>query len=102
MEARITTRPWFCITRSAGGTRGRLTSIARIDTGMAQPLEKQMIIGSLFDRLTDEAPRNSREILPPEREQRERHKASGARDLPSLLNTRRSETDTPEELELGR
>ena len=69
---------------------------------MAQPLEKQMIIGSLFDRLTDENPRNSREILPPEREQRERHKASVARDLTSLLNTRRSESDIPEEFERTR
>ena len=64
---------------------------------MAPPLEKQMIVGSLFDRLTDENPRNSREVLPPEQEQRKRHKASVARDLTNLLNTRRSESDIPEE-----
>ena len=66
---------------------------------MAQPLEKYRVVASLFDRLTDEEPRNSREVPPPERDQREHYKASVARDLTSLLNTRRSESDIPEEFE---
>src|SRR5579871_4634371 len=66
---------------------------------MAGPHEKSMVIASLFDRLTDYEPRNSREVLPPERDQREAYKASVARDLTNLLNTRRSESDIPEEFE---
>jgi type VI secretion system protein ImpF len=66
---------------------------------MAGPPAKSMVVASLFDRLTDYEPRDSREILPPERDQREAHKASVARDLTNLLNTRRSETDIPEEFE---
>ena len=58
-----------------------------------------MVIASLFDRLTDAEPRNTREVLPPERDQREAYKASVARDLTHLLNTRRSEADIPEEFE---
>jgi type VI secretion system protein ImpF len=69
---------------------------------MAGPPAKSMVIASLFDRLTDYEPRNSREILPPERDQREAYKASVARDLTNLLNTRRSEADIPEEFEYTR
>jgi type VI secretion system protein ImpF len=57
------------------------------------------IIASLFDRLTDYEPRNSREVPPPEWEQLREHKLSVARDLTNLLNTRRSESDIPEEFE---
>jgi len=69
---------------------------------MAGPPEKVMVIASLFDRLTDYEPRNSREILPPERDQREAYKASVARDLTHLLNARRSEAEIPEEFEYTR
>jgi type VI secretion system protein ImpF len=58
-----------------------------------------MVIASLFDRLTDYEPRNSREVLPPERDQRQEYKASVARDLTNLLNVRRDEGDIPEEFE---
>lgn len=58
-----------------------------------------MVIASLFDRLTDHEPSNSREILPPEADQRAAHRASVARDLTHLLNTCRSEADIPEEFE---
>jgi type VI secretion system protein ImpF len=61
-----------------------------------------MVIASLFDRLTDYDPRNSREILPPDWEQLRAHKDSIARDLTNLFNTRRSEGDIPEEFELTR
>ena len=57
---------------------------------------------SLFDRLTDYAPRTSREVLPPNCDRRESYKASVARDLTNLLNTRRSEADIPEEFEQTR
>lgn len=57
------------------------------------------IIASLFDRLTDYEPRNSREVPPPEWEQLREYKLSVARDLTNLLNTRRSESDIPEEFE---
>lgn len=60
------------------------------------------IIASLFDRLTDFEPRNSREVPPPEWEQLREHKLSVARDLTNLLNTRRSESDIPEEFEQTR
>jgi type VI secretion system protein ImpF len=66
---------------------------------MAAPPAKSMVIASLFDRLTDAEPRNTREVLPPERDQREAYKASVARDLTHLLKTRRSEADIPEEFE---
>lgn len=55
------------------------------------------VAASLFDRLTDEDPRNSREVPPTEWEQLRAHKDSVARDLTSLLNTRRSDLDIPEE-----
>jgi len=57
------------------------------------------IIASLFDRLTDHEPRNSREVPPPQWEQLREHKLSVARDLTNLLNTRRSESDIPEKFE---
>src|SRR5579864_3815622 len=66
---------------------------------MAGPPAKSMVIASLFDRLTDQEPSNSREILPPEADQRAAHKASVARDLTHLLNACRSEADIPEEFE---
>jgi type VI secretion system protein ImpF len=69
---------------------------------MAGPTAKSMVIASLFDRLTDYQPRNSREVLPPERDQRQEFKASVARDLTSLLNIRRNESDIPEEFEQTR
>jgi type VI secretion system protein ImpF len=55
------------------------------------------ILASLFDRLTDHEPRNTREVPPPEWEQLREYKASVARDLTNLLNIRRSESDIPEE-----
>jgi type VI secretion system protein ImpF len=69
---------------------------------VAKPIEKSRVVPSLFDRLTDYEPRNFREILPPERDQLEAHKASVARDLTNLLNSRRSEADIPEEFEYAR
>ena len=69
---------------------------------MAGPPAKLMVIASLFDRLTDREPSNSREVLPPEGDQRQAHKASVARDLTNLLNTCRSEADIPEEFEYTR
>ena len=64
---------------------------------MARPLERRSIVASLFDRLTDDEPANSREVPPPEWDQRENYRLSVARDLTNLLNTRRSEADIPEE-----
>jgi type VI secretion system protein ImpF len=61
-----------------------------------------MVIASLFDRLTDYEPRNSREVPPPEWEQLREHKHSVARDLTNLFNTRRSEADIPEQFEFTR
>lgn len=55
------------------------------------------VAASIFDRLTDYDPRNSREVAPPEGEQVRSYKESVARDLTSLLNTRRSQADIPEE-----
>jgi type VI secretion system protein ImpF len=63
---------------------------------MARPVPRRLV-ASLFDRLTDYEPRNSREVLPPESEQLRLHEDSVARDLTNLLNTRRSEADIPEE-----
>jgi type VI secretion system lysozyme-like protein len=60
------------------------------------------IVNSLFDRLTDSEPRNSREVQAPEWEQFREYKQSVARDLTNLLNTRRSESDIPEEFEYTR
>lgn len=60
------------------------------------------ILASLFDRLTDYEPRNSREALPPEWEQLRQYKLGLARDLTNLLNIRRSESDIPEEFEATR
>ena len=69
---------------------------------MARPLERRSIVASLFDRLTDAEPRNSHEVPGPEWDQREDYRLSVARDLTSLLNTRRNEADIPEEFELTR
>ncbi len=69
---------------------------------MARPLERRSIVASLFDRLTDSEPANSREVPPPEWDQRENYRLSVARDLTNLLNTRRNEADIPEEFELTR
>src|SRR6202049_4550322 len=60
------------------------------------------IVNSLFDRLTDSEPRNSREVQAPEWEQFREYKQSVARDLTNLLNTRRSENDIPQEFERTR
>lgn len=60
------------------------------------------IVASLFDRLTDYEPRNSREVPPSEWEQLREYKLGVARDLTNLLNTRRSESDIPEEFEATR
>jgi type VI secretion system protein ImpF len=60
------------------------------------------IIASLFDRLTDAEPRNSREVVPPEWEQLREYKQSVARDLTHLLNARRSQSDIPEVFEYTR
>jgi type VI secretion system protein ImpF len=65
-------------------------------------LGDQNVVGSLFDRLTDFDPRNSREVSPPLSDQLRLLKASVARDLTDLLNTRRSEADIPEEFEQTR
>jgi type VI secretion system lysozyme-like protein len=54
---------------------------------------------SLFDRLTDDNPRNSREAPPPVRDRRAAYMAGVARDLTNLLNTHRSEADIPEEFQ---
>lgn len=54
---------------------------------------------SLFDRLTDYDPRRSKEIAPPEQIQRDDYKASVARDLSDLLNTRCREGDIPDQFE---
>ena len=63
---------------------------------MAHPQKRQVAL-SLFDRLTDYDPRNSREAPRPEWEQLRLQKESVARDLTNLLNVRRSENDIPEE-----
>jgi len=63
---------------------------------MAHPQERR-VAQSLFDRLTDYDPRNSREVPPPEWEQLRAHKESVARDLTNLLNVRRSDKDIPED-----
>lgn len=57
---------------------------------------EQRVVGSLFDRLTDYEPRNSREAPSTESDRSRLHKDGVARDLTSLLNTRRSESDIPE------
>jgi len=62
---------------------------------MAYPQGRRVAL-SLFDRLTDYDPRNSREVPPPEWEQLRLHKESVARDLTNLLNVRRSAQDIPE------
>jgi type VI secretion system lysozyme-like protein len=62
-------------------------------------MDERRVIQSLFDRLTDKEPRNSREVLPPAGEQLREYKNNVARDLTNLLNARRSETSIPEEFE---
>src|SRR5580698_3350215 len=69
---------------------------------MSKPLERRSIVASLFDRLTDGEPANSREVPPTEWDQRESYRLSVARDLTNLLNTRLNEADIPEEFELSR
>jgi type VI secretion system protein ImpF len=55
------------------------------------------LVPCLFDRLTDFEPRTRRDVPLTGWEQMEAIKASVARDLTNLLNTRRSEWDIPEE-----
>lgn len=62
---------------------------------MPAPRE-QTVAASLFDRLTDYDPRNSREAPPPRSEQFQNYKEGVARDLTNLLNVRRSDADIPE------
>jgi type VI secretion system protein ImpF len=62
-------------------------------------LGDRRVISSLFDRLTDDVPFNSREVPAPEWDQIRKYKDSVARDLTSLLNTRRRESDIPEQFE---
>jgi type VI secretion system lysozyme-like protein len=62
----------------------------------------QRVLASLFDRLTDAHPRDTREVPPPVYEQLREHKNTVARDLTNLLNTRRNENDIPEEFQLTR
>jgi type VI secretion system protein ImpF len=62
---------------------------------MAYPQGRRVAL-SLFDRLTDYDPRNSREVPPPEWEQLRLYKESVARDLTNLLNVRRGAQDIPE------
>ena len=66
---------------------------------MATRAASRILIPSLFDRLTDYEPKNSREVPPPQWEQFQNYKDSVARDLTNLLNIRRSEEDIPEEFE---
>jgi len=58
---------------------------------------EQRVIGSLFDRLTDENPRSSVEIPKPINDQVRDYENSVARDLANLLNNRRSDKDIPDE-----
>lgn len=69
---------------------------------MARPTEKFRVVASLFDRLTDYEPRNSREVPPPASDQRAAHRASVARDLTNLLNVRLREDEIPQEFENAR
>jgi type VI secretion system protein ImpF len=62
-------------------------------------MDERRVIPSLFDRLTDREPRNSREVLPPMGEQLREYKSTIARDLTNLLNARRSENSIPAEFE---
>jgi type VI secretion system protein ImpF len=57
---------------------------------------------SLFDRLTDYEPRRTREVAPPESEQRDLYESGVARDLADLLNTVRRADEIPEEYVLAR
>ena len=65
---------------------------------MPVPTGSQIVL-SIFDRLTDENPRQSRELPVTEWEQMAALKNSVARDLGTLLNTRISLADIPEEFE---
>lgn len=67
---------------------------------MARLGQQQSMFPSLFDCLTDLEPRNSKESFQPASEQIRALQASVARDLTDLLNTRRSESDIPDEFEL--
>jgi type VI secretion system protein ImpF len=60
---------------------------------------ERRVVPSLFDRLTDKEPRNTREVLPPSGEQLREYKNTIARDLTNLLNTRRSDGTIPEEFD---
>jgi type VI secretion system protein ImpF len=60
------------------------------------------VVASLFDRLTDYEPRNSREAPLHESDQLRLYRESVAQDLTNLLNTRRSQADIPEEFRYSR
>ena len=64
---------------------------------MPPPPNGTPVLLPLFDRLTDENPRVSREVPPNEWERMAAFKKSVARDLTNLLNTRINEADFPEE-----
>jgi type VI secretion system protein ImpF len=63
------------------------------------PSPQTQVVASLFDRLTDLEPRSRRDVPPTSWEQMQQLKNAVARDLTNLLNTRRSETDIPEQFE---
>jgi type VI secretion system protein ImpF len=57
---------------------------------------------SLFDRLTDYEPRQSREVPLPQWDQIDNYKAAVARDLANLLNTWRRLDEIPEQFQSAR
>jgi type VI secretion system protein ImpF len=59
-------------------------------------------VGSLLDRLTDDAPGSTRESTAGEWEERREARAAVIRDLGFLLNCRRVESDVPEEFDQTR
>lgn len=63
------------------------------------PSPQTQVVASLFDRLTDLEPRSGRDVPLTSWEQMQQLKNAVARDLTNLLNTRRSETDIPEQFE---
>ncbi len=62
-------------------------------------LPKNGVVLSLFDRLTDREPRSKYDIASSSWEQIQEAKHAIGRDLASLLNTRHSEWDIPDEFE---
>lgn len=64
---------------------------------MGQPLGQSRVVLSLFNRLTDRDPRSVHEGTANTWDQLQELKHSVARDLTDLLNTRRRESDIPEE-----